>query len=597
MGKIYEHKINDFRGGVSNDPRDPRENVCRMVSNFDVLTNPKKMTPYRATESGNNGAVVINVRNFALARTTGTTHHLYALGRGPSSNVTQIGRKALTTSGVPDLSDATWSAVSAGTGTPSADTFVAYRNQDKIYGLQGGTSIFEFDPTASTITNQIFAVTYTNHAQGLVHSKDDILYIPIDNKIYRKNAANAFELALTLPAHLYITSICEYGNQIAIALAPLSNQQSGQSRVYIWDRDTSLTTLSETIPWEEGLLQVLDVVDGYLVGISISGNAVVRFNQKIIFRYLSGSQVEGYRAEKLFEIQSTGTSVTAQLSIAKQIQDGKLFFMMVANINGAVREGLWSIGRVGDRFSLVHELTPNNATATSTGTMRNFFLVGDYRFIAYDEAGTYTLRKTDDSNNYTTSIWEKRFVTESPTETKRLLGVGVSIEPLDTAADNTLVNLLMKVDGETSFKRIFRWTASGDQDVSHEAINIEPREQTVTMTIASPCVVSLSAHALVADQKIAFTTDGALPTGVTAGREYFVISAGLTTDTFRFSETKGGSAVNTSGTQSGTHTLSRWDEFPQYREIEFRIESIGGTDLVEITELNFKEEVIEKRVY
>jgi parallel beta-helix repeat protein len=55
-------------------------------------------------------------------------------------------------------------------------------------------------------------------------------------------------------------------------------------------------------------------------------------------------------------------------------------------------------------------------------------------------------------------------------------------------------------------------------------------------------------------QTIAFTTTGALPTGVVAGQTYYVISAGLGASAFEFSATPGGAAVNTTGSQSGTHT-------------------------------------------
>lgn len=78
---------------------------------------------------------------------------------------------------------------------------------------------------------------------------------------------------------------------------------------------------------------------------------------------------------------------------------------------------------------------------------------------------------------------------------------------------------------------------------------------TVTMTIASPCVVTYNSHGLVAGDKVVFTTTGSLPTGITAGTTYFVISAGIATNTFEISATDGGSAVNTSGSQSGTHSI------------------------------------------
>lgn len=80
--------------------------------------------------------------------------------------------------------------------------------------------------------------------------------------------------------------------------------------------------------------------------------------------------------------------------------------------------------------------------------------------------------------------------------------------------------------------------------------------QTVTMTIASPCVVTTSSsHGFTAGTRIVFSTSGALPTGITAGTVYYIIATGLTTTTFQFSATENGSAVNTSGSQSGTHTL------------------------------------------
>ena len=80
---------------------------------------------------------------------------------------------------------------------------------------------------------------------------------------------------------------------------------------------------------------------------------------------------------------------------------------------------------------------------------------------------------------------------------------------------------------------------------------------TATITIASPGVVTSTSHGLKAGSRVIFSTTGALPTGITAGTVYFVISTGLSTDDFQFSETEGGTAVNTSGTQSGVHTITR----------------------------------------
>jgi hypothetical protein len=78
---------------------------------------------------------------------------------------------------------------------------------------------------------------------------------------------------------------------------------------------------------------------------------------------------------------------------------------------------------------------------------------------------------------------------------------------------------------------------------------------TFTVTIASPAVFTFTAHGLSAGDKVILATTGALPTGLTAGTEYWVIAAGLTSNAFEVSTTEGGSAVNTTGSQSGTHTI------------------------------------------
>jgi len=62
------------------------------------------------------------------------------------------------------------------------------------------------------------------------------------------------------------------------------------------------------------------------------------------------------------------------------------------------------------------------------------------------------------------------------------------------------------------------------------------------------------AHGLRINDKIRLTTTGTLPTGLAISTDYFIISAGFTDGTFQVSTTRGGSAVNTSGSQSGTHT-------------------------------------------
>jgi len=92
-------------------------------------------------------------------------------------------------------------------------------------------------------------------------------------------------------------------------------------------------------------------------------------------------------------------------------------------------------------------------------------------------------------------------------------------------------------------------------DTSTETAAAEPdKTSTVTITIASPGVVTWNAHTLQNGNAVVLTTSGALPTGLTAGTTYYVINQA--TNTFQLAATPGDSAINTTGTQSGTHTAT-----------------------------------------
>lgn len=78
---------------------------------------------------------------------------------------------------------------------------------------------------------------------------------------------------------------------------------------------------------------------------------------------------------------------------------------------------------------------------------------------------------------------------------------------------------------------------------------------TATLTIATPCVVTWpGGTAPAADTPCSFTTTGALPTGLAVDTLYYVKSP--SGGTSNLSLTPGGAAINTSGSQSGTHTVT-----------------------------------------
>ena len=76
---------------------------------------------------------------------------------------------------------------------------------------------------------------------------------------------------------------------------------------------------------------------------------------------------------------------------------------------------------------------------------------------------------------------------------------------------------------------------------------------TVTISIATPGVITWTGHGRVANDTIRITTTGALPTGLSASTTYYVKTV-LDANTFTVSASSSGTVIDTTGTQSGVHT-------------------------------------------
>ena len=467
MGKIFEKTINNFQGGIANDPRDSRPNVARVISNFDILTDKRRMKPYQDSEDGNSDAGNNKIQNFTIGdkEAADGTYVLYGLGVQTGAADAKIFYKEVLISGVnPDLSTATWTAATNGeqtTGDTLFNLFIYYKKTGKIYGARsGGRHIWSYDTSAQTFneSQQDLGATTTNIGQGLVHAKDDIMYFPVDNVIW-KNDNDTFSAALTLPTHFKITSISEYGNDLAIACEPVSGSTPGfgGSVVYLWDRNSSLETLGENVDWGDEALKIIGEINGWLIGISVAAGSTW-FDRRLVFRYLTGS-----RSVKFAEIISDAEILVNSTS---QKHKNRLNFMMFITLNNVFRAGTWSVGGEPGNFTIVQERTLNNDTLFSISTLnlRPFHYVGDHLLQAYDIGGTFAMAKTTSATSFTaTSIYEtKNYATEGMSLKKSLVGFTIEHEPL---ASGEQVVIKYKIDEETSFSSAIL-TSATDNDVS-----------------------------------------------------------------------------------------------------------------------------------
>lgn len=78
----------------------------------------------------------------------------------------------------------------------------------------------------------------------------------------------------------------------------------------------------------------------------------------------------------------------------------------------------------------------------------------------------------------------------------------------------------------------------------------------VTISTGSPGVITWAAHGQIVGTPVVFTTTGSLPTGLTVGTTYYIISAGFAAGAFEVSASPNGAAINTLSAGSGVHTAT-----------------------------------------
>lgn len=101
----------------------------------------------------------------------------------------------------------------------------------------------------------------------------------------------------------------------------------------------------------------------------------------------------------------------------------------------------------------------------------------------------------------------------------------------------------------------------------------------VTFTIAVPCVMTWTQSQLPDNTAIRFTTSDTLPTGIVAGTIYYVKR--LTDSTYNLRTRPQGAPINTSGSQTGTHTAhaTRHDVYEALLPSAIVTGDISGTTL------------------
>jgi len=468
MGKTYNVIINRFNGGMSEDKRVQDFSKFSLTKHSDAFTYPHKLVPHVKTEPalGFYDFDEMDIANFVYAPYgSGTGFQLYGYGKTRGANVYPKVWSLDIDAGT--LDDTLWGEPEKGeanTGLREEEVFFYYKGF--IYMWASG-KLMRYDTLSGSggqvdFNNAYQTIAFTTVAQPIHHPADDCAYFFADNNVHRLNGtvfdAGGTTPVLVLPTNLRIVAACAYGNFLAIGCVTLGIADA-RSIVYLWDRDSSLVTVTEKIDFGSGTLRHLANLNNKLIGI-------VNFYTDSAYSLNKGSVVirqgSGNFATTL-NVLTTDSTVSANISLPKSriVKDNKLYFPMELTLNGDARRGIWVVDENGKATLAVEQEGALSIQAVC--------VTGNIWWIVHNGDGT--ISRSDDDGVYSTtlpSVYESLIIGGDPATQKKLVGVTVSTEPLPSAGQ---VVLKYRMNEETSWTTIF--TNAVDNSIKHSAVNIE----------------------------------------------------------------------------------------------------------------------------
>jgi hypothetical protein len=231
----------------------------------------------------------------------------------------------------------------------------------------------------------------------------------------------------------------------------------------------------------------------------------------------------------------TGRSDTNQHPASSVNPDTSAFNSILSAADDTVQKALDTLDNHGAVTSGTHGVTSAFASINDIQTFTNKTVDTANNTIKSTGASAGYVLTADGSAN---TSWAS--VPSSPTSHYDLQNLGLKA----SVASNAMSIAIMTKSGEIP-------SAGSPVKMSFRSAGISG---TFTVTIASPAVVTLNSHGYQNNDPVVFTTTGALPTGLSIGTTYYVVNRAA--NTFQVSSTVGGAAINTSGSQSGTHSLN-----------------------------------------
>lgn len=426
-------KITRFNGGKVEDLRTQSSIASSITQHFDIR-NEHKLIPYLGFIA-NEDVSGASKGNALIQRFLYVNGSLFGYGRNNSTN--KFAKLYELSSGL----SGTWQGSSDGTSSAGArrtEVFFAYKNI--IYGFDEN-GVWSYDTTTdsfsdSDVSNIGSIASSDVLAEPVQHPGDDIAYFFKNNEVYTNDDGSwSASAVLTLPSNLDIVSADTWGNYIAIAQRPQTIYDK-RSVVSFWNRNTSLTVVSEEVHFTDRVQHIANLRDRLIsVGSSFEGDG----DGGVVFLYIrdavSGNILKTYRFQ------------TIRFAGNKIVDGDVLYFPMeISDENSETRMGIWAVQ--SDGTLTLDQVVEDASGVDISSKYQGIYKAANRWFVGHSDDGSIEISGSVDDGFTNTSVWESVIFTGGDSsKEKQIKGVAVSFEPLESGAQ---VTLKYRVDEEIS---------------------------------------------------------------------------------------------------------------------------------------------------
>lgn len=299
--------VNEFDGGLADTKYPVEKNVAADMFHCDIFSDRKLLKNLRKNEkdtvSGGAHSGTENVYAWDGARRSDGV----MLAIGHTSSVSTTARFLRKNS-----NDVTsyWqqSTVTCG-NTPYYNGGILYKDNFYCLSYSGSShSLYRYDGD-STATSVVSSFTESNVGgygniipKPIVHPLDNKLYMAIGKTIFVWDGSAGTVTTASFTTPYQIIGCTYYGTYLAVACI----KGDGKSIVYLWGRDTTVTTAQDSVEFGDDKICFIANLNGLLTGVSSRSSGATYLDPKIKVRALIGREA----------ILVKEISVTSYLSIS-----------------------------------------------------------------------------------------------------------------------------------------------------------------------------------------------------------------------------------------------------------------------------------------